>query len=108
MRNFFNRAKGNGCDLKAINGEIQFTLKCGSDMNIIAALSEVTDPVGGNGGAGIDDVKDLHDVEIIRHCPNCRDAVYLSDPAIVAVVPDHSTVIIMMLDIVAPHIDPRL
>jgi len=57
---FFNRAKGNGRELKALNGEIQFALKRGSNMNLISAFNKVTDPIGGNGGAGIDDKENFH------------------------------------------------
>ena len=44
---------------------------------VAATFGEVTDPVGGSGGAGVDNEKDLHEGEIIRHCPNRRDGVYL-------------------------------
>jgi hypothetical protein len=30
----------------------------------------VTNPVGGDGRAGIGDEKDFHEAGIIRHCPN--------------------------------------
>lgn len=66
---FLNRAKRYRHQFKALNGEIQFTLKCGSDMDFVASICKVTDPIGGDGGAGIDDVKDFHGAGIIRHCP---------------------------------------
>ena len=85
LRRFLNRTKGNGCKFKALNGEIQFTLKCGGDMNLVhrtaslvhrtaslvhrtaslvAALCEVTDPVGGYGGTGINNVENFHALEL--------------------------------------------
>jgi hypothetical protein len=38
-------------------------------MDLIPTFRKVTDPVGGNGGAGIYNVKDFHGAGIIRHCP---------------------------------------
>jgi hypothetical protein len=40
-------------------------------MNFFPAIfGEVTDPVDGNGGAGIYNVENFHGAGIIRHCPN--------------------------------------
>ena len=69
LRRFFNRAKGHGDDLKALDRKIQGALKRGSNMDFTPALRKVVDPVGGDRLTGIHHVEDFHGGEIIRHCP---------------------------------------
>ena len=45
-------------------------------MDFIPMLREMANPIGGNGGAGVDDVEDFHDIGIIRDCPRNGDTVY--------------------------------
>ena len=64
---FLDGGKGYGGHFQPLNWEIQMAREGGCDVHIVSAFGKVADPVGGNGGAGVNNKKYFHVTDLIFH-----------------------------------------